>query len=82
MQATTTHLALVMTDSGELVREQVSEQDWLDGCLDLYGWTKPPSGDEEEEVDTQGYNVEHYFDRGRYLGPDMFGVEPILERIR
>ena len=39
---------------------------WEQGMIEVAGWT----GDHE------GYDVGDYFRDGRYLGPDMHGVEP------
>jgi hypothetical protein len=48
---------------------------YRDDELDLYGWTK---GD---GTSTEGYDWSCYFERdGRYLGPDVHGIEPQVSR--
>ena len=43
-------------------------------ALTFIGWTE---GDGSEPL---GYSVKYYFDsQGRYLGPDICGIEPIFE---
>ena len=42
--------------------------------LTLTGWT------EGDGAGTEGYAAECYFDAdGRYLGPDVHGIEPVFE---
>ena len=33
------------------------------------------------DTEAYGYSLYSYFDDGRYLGPDKYGVEPEVERI-
>ena len=43
-------------------------------ALTFIGWT---AGDGSEPL---GYDMRYYFDgQGRYLGPDIYGIEPIFE---
>ena len=47
---------------------------YAQSLLILRGWT---AGDGSDHV---GYAEEYYFDAyGRYLGPDIHGIEPIFE---
>lgn len=48
---------------------------YLVSNLRLRGWWTPLGFKHSME----GYNVADYFDGGRYLGPDSFGVEPLFE---
>lgn len=45
--------------------------------LRLRGWWTPVGYKHHME----GYTSAEYFDGGRYLGPDSFGVEPLFEQI-
>lgn len=44
--------------------------------LELIDWT------EGDGTGTEGYDCWNYFDRdGRYLGPDIHGIEPVMSVI-
>jgi hypothetical protein len=47
--------------------------------LALIGWQKNGVRIGEDDLETEGYNVEYYFRDGSYLGPDQDGVEPVFE---
>jgi cytolysin (calcineurin-like family phosphatase) len=47
------------------------------GALEFRGWTAEDKRNATPDV-VEGYNVSDYFRSGRYLGPDQYGVYPIL----
>ena len=42
----------------------------------VIGWAGP-----DGPLYPEGYHYLYYFNKGVYLGPDMYGVEPLFEKV-